>query len=318
MNDFTLVKHGYDPGEVQNYIIRLKATYESKLAEQKDRIFYLKDQLDTFTNASENELITSLARAVERAKQIENSSRNIFELETKRLKLLYSRMEELINDIDNQTSTTILKTKLLNMIQDCNQGLEKNIKMLSETISLIDGEDPVRRLLQKITSKNRVNIGNIDNFISQPMQEPAKTQPVKEEVKKPTPQKKEPVKVAQSQPVLGVKAEMKIAPKPVGVMYSTEVVQDVATKNLDNTKNSTYENFFEEDSKGSTTFEKIMFKNNKKKKQSVITADLSYPTPNESGFDLKEAVNPKDDLSEIMKAFDFYPEEQNKNNKKKK
>ncbi|MFQ6750042.1 MAG: hypothetical protein ACLRFR_04345 [Clostridia bacterium] len=28
-------------------------------------------------------------------------------------------------------------------------------------------------------------------------------------------------------------------------------------------------------------------------------------TPNESGFDLKEAVNPKDDLSEIMKAFDL-------------
>ena len=30
-----------------------------------------------------------------------------------------------------------------------------------------------------------------------------------------------------------------------------------------------------------------------------------YPEPNESGFDLKEAVNPKDDLSEIMKAFDL-------------
>ena len=28
-------------------------------------------------------------------------------------------------------------------------------------------------------------------------------------------------------------------------------------------------------------------------------------SPNESGFDLKEAVNPKDDLSEIMKAFDL-------------
>jgi hypothetical protein len=25
-----------------------------------------------------------------------------------------------------------------------------------------------------------------------------------------------------------------------------------------------------------------------------------------SGFDLKEAISPKDDLSEIMKAFDFY------------
>ena len=49
-----------------------------------------------------------------------------------------------------------------------------------------------------------------------------------------------------------------------------------------------------------------VFKNNDKKPKSVITADLYYPTPNESGFDLKEAVNPKDDLEEIMKAFDFY------------
>lgn len=29
-----------------------------------------------------------------------------------------------------------------------------------------------------------------------------------------------------------------------------------------------------------------------------------------NGFDLKEAVNPKDDLSEIMKAFDFYGEDE--------
>ncbi len=33
-----------------------------------------------------------------------------------------------------------------------------------------------------------------------------------------------------------------------------------------------------------------------------------------SGFDIKEAVNPKDDLSEIMKAFDFFNDENNKAN----
>ena len=32
----------------------------------------------------------------------------------------------------------------------------------------------------------------------------------------------------------------------------------------------------------------------------------AYPDVNESGFDLEEAVNPKDDLEEIMKSFDFY------------
>ena len=35
----------------------------------------------------------------------------------------------------------------------------------------------------------------------------------------------------------------------------------------------------------------------------------------DSGFDIKEAINPTDDLSEIMKAFDFYSDENNKPNK---
>ncbi len=289
MNDFTLVKHGYDPNEVQNYIIRLKANYEAKLSEQKDRIFYLKDQLDTFTSASENELITSLARAVERAKQIENSSHNIFELETKRLKLLYSRMESDINEVKDMTTLNNLKAKLLKHIQECNAGLDKNVEMMSKSISLIDGEDPVRRLLQKITNKNRVvNIGNIDNFIQQ-------MQPQEAAVKK--------------QP----KQEIHIAPKPQGVMYKTEVVPTIGPKK----ENNTFKNFLNDDNNKSATFENIMFKNNKKKSNSVITAELSYPTPNESGFDLKAAVNPKDDLSEIMKAFDFYSEEPQKSKKKK-
>ena len=64
------------------------------MSEQKDRIFYLKDQLDKITNSSDNELMTSLVSAVEHAKLIENSSKNIYELETKRLELLYSKMEE--------------------------------------------------------------------------------------------------------------------------------------------------------------------------------------------------------------------------------
>ena len=44
------------------------------------------------------------------------------------------------------------------------------------------------------------------------------------------------------------------------------------------------------------------------KKESV---DDEFPYPDESGFDLKEAVNPKDDLSEIMRSFDFYNDNNN-------
>ena len=33
--------------------------------------------------------------------------------------------------------------------------------------------------------------------------------------------------------------------------------------------------------------------------------------PSESGFDLEDALNPKEDLDEIMKAFDFFIENEN-------
>ena len=40
---------------------------------------------------------------------------------------------------------------------------------------------------------------------------------------------------------------------------------------------------------------------------SIITSKAGIlPRANETGFDLKEAVNPKDDLEEIMKSFDFF------------
>ena len=44
MGNFKIIKKGYSQLEVDSYIERLKNDYESKLAEQKDRIFYLKDQ----------------------------------------------------------------------------------------------------------------------------------------------------------------------------------------------------------------------------------------------------------------------------------
>ena len=34
----------------------------------------------------------------------------------------------------------------------------------------------------------------------------------------------------------------------------------------------------------------------------------SEPNPSESGFNLEDALNPKEDLDEIMKAFDFFIE----------
>ncbi len=281
MNDFSIVKHGYNADEVDNYIIRLKADYETKMSEQKDRIFYLKSQLDTLTRSSERELMVALANAVEKARQIETSSRNIFELETKRLKLLYSKMDSLIADMKEGTSIDSVKHQMLKHMAECRLSLEKNIELQSKAMNMVDTENPVRKLLQKMNGKaTSLNLKNIESFVESPI-EP------KQEIKKPAPAPKE---------------------------------EKVAIKKEPTKVKPVFNEFLKEDAPTNKNFESIMFKKpdgKQKKNNSVITADLSYPTPNESGFDLKEAVNPKDDLAEIMKAFEFFTEEESKPKKKR-
>ncbi len=282
MNDFTITKHGYNPDEVDNYIIRLKADYETKMSEQKDRIFYLKNQLDTITRSSERELMVALANAVEKAKQIEVSSRNIFELETKRLKLLYARMDGLIANMSKGDSIEEVRAQLLKHMQECRMSLEKNLELQTRAMNMVDTENPVRKLLQKMTGKaTSINLKNIESFVESPI-----TPQQKPKAPAPAPAPKPEKKVE--------KVEIKRPVKEAKPVFNKFLKEDAPTNN----KN----------------FESIMFKNTSapKKNNSVITANLTYPTPNESGFDLKAAVNPKDDLSEIMKAFDFFEEEPKK------
>ena len=266
MNNFTIIKRGYSQLEVDNYINRIKNDYETKLSEQKDRIFYLKDQLDKITNSSDNELMTSLVSAVEHAKLIENSSKNIYELETKRLELLYSKMEEKL-DKSGPENYSKLKKELLKLIEDCKQSLKHNLTMQKQNLSAINTEDPVRRLLSKMIMMKKA------------------------EKESPNGQTEKKEKVVQKQPEAPKqKVEKQQLKKPERVNEFSDFLKDESTDISNN-------------------FENIMFKNNDKKAKSYVLADLHYPTPNESGFDLKEAVNPKDDLDEIMKAFDFYNED---------
>ena len=254
MSNFKIVKKGYSQLEVDSYIERLKNDYEGRLAEQKDRIFYLKDQVEKLTSSSDSELMASLLTAVEKAKMIENSSKNIYELETKKLNLLYNKMENLLKE-ENVENSRSIKNELLSLIQDCRNSLQHNIEKQSKNIKESSGGDPVKRLLSKMMGINnfseRNEIEEDNSYIEDKTQEITK---------------KEEVRVAQ------IRRQEPKRPEPKEF-----------NKFLSN--NSTLDG---------SNFEHIMFTNK------------NSDTSDDSGFDLKEAVNPKEDLEEIMKAFDFY------------
>lgn len=258
MSNFKIVKKGYSQLEVDSYIERLKNDYESRLAEQKDRIFYLKDQVEKLTNSTDNELMFSLLSAVERARLIENSSKNIYELETKKLSLLYQKMENLLNN-ENFINMDI-KKELLSTIQDCKISLQNNLEMQKRHIKENSSGDPVKRLLSKMLERDKNystnNRKEVDNVLKEQRQTEVENTPI------------------------------------VHIRRNDIKKNEVETRRADNKEFNQFLNNNISKING-TNFESIMFSNN----------DLS---PNESGFDLKEAVNPKEDLEEIMKAFDFY------------
>jgi len=290
MSNFKIIKKGYSQLEVDSYIERLKNDYESRLAEQKDRIFYLKDQLNKITSSSDNELMTSLVSAVERAKLIENSSKNIYELETKKLSLLYTKMENLLKD-ENIYNDRSIKQELLLLIKDCRKSLENNISMQAQNLKESTIGDPVKRLLSKMIDFNKLatenQTANVEDYNKEPTtlthNRPA-IKPVEEEHN---------VVVKKEQPkVVQIK-------KPEPKEKNGPVVNE-------------FDKFLSEDSNmNGANFENIMFSNKKKNSSSdyVLGGALGDYAPNESGFDLKEAVNPKEDL---VKAFDFYNDDKKK------
>ena len=245
MSNFKIIKKGYSQLEVDSYIERLKNDYETKLAEQKDRIFYLKDQLEKLTSSSDNELVSSLVSAVERAKLIENSSKNIYELETKKLNLLYTKMENLLTD-ENIYNDRSVKQELLLLIKDCRKSLQNNISIQDQNIRESNIGDPVKRLLSKMMGLNKIATESENKVVVEESKNTITVRPTEEEIRKETP----------SNPrILQVKKQE--------VRETKEVAKD---KSVNNTSTSNeFNKFLSEDSNiNGANFENIMFSNKKK------------------------------------------------------
>ncbi len=305
MENFKIVKQGFCQAEVQNYILRLRNDYEARLSEQKNRIFYLKDQLEKAVISSDNELVSSLVSAVERAKVIESSSINIYELETKKINLLYSKMEKLLSDdqfINEKTS----REELLRLIQVCRNSLERNIEAQRENIKETESGDPMKRLLSKMIDSNKLPELAVNSRREIRIEKDNKGQLQEEKTENLEKQMQKELNdlTFQKGEILSSKIEKtsrqqgKLKPDFIDVDRFLSKDKVFNGKNFESImfakKNNSYSKpTFEEQSRyDEKAASKFLSKNNL--------------APNESGFDLKEAVNPKEELNEIMKAFDFY------------
>ena len=159
MAKFDINKKGYDVDQVDNFINKLSVKYEEKLSEQKDRVFSLKNELAVMEERLESyrdkdkQISQALIYAVEKAEQIENNASKLYDLEIKRMRLLYKQWEDMIFKINMLDVPSPIKKEISAFSQTIKEVLEQNNRIGGSVIrkDLHNNSDNyIRNLLNKM------------------------------------------------------------------------------------------------------------------------------------------------------------------------
>lgn len=270
MINFSSAKNGYNKKEVDLYVQDLtekNQELEQKLQklESELKLFQLQKKEITEKN---NNISLALTAAVEKAKQIENSSNNVYKLKIQQLNLLYARWETLLDEIltkypqiENVENVKQLLSQFKNNIKTT---LKDDYKLCNITSPVKTENDTIRLLLGKLNSYNR--------------ETPTKT-----------------VKVERKQLSKDMQTSQTELSRLEDKASIIKPICDNAKIKVDDSEENLADKFLADDSLENNAYSNI-----------ITSKTSAIPEVNETGFDLKEAINPKEDLDEIMKAFDFF------------
>lgn len=269
MASFTTSKNGYDKKEVDIYINNLNVQLDdnaSKLANLESELAKLKEK-DLMLKAKGDNISIALTAAVEKAKQIERSSQNVYKLKIQQLSILYARWEKLLNAMIEKYPAIEEVENVKNLLKEFKDSLKTTLKddfkLNSITSPVQTDNDTIRLLLNKLNKYSEQNKNSKRETVEMPRKQLSKD-------------------LLNSQSELNRIEEKAPIIRPI---YAEKHNQD---ENL-------LDKFLTDTSVEDSAYANIITSNTHK------SLDI-----NETGFDLKQAVNPKDDLNEIMKAFDFF------------
>ena len=271
MFNFTSSKNGYNKKEVDLYVADLTSKnndLQIKNAKLEEELKSFKQHQKEMTDKS-NSISIALTAAVEKAKQIERSSNNVYKLKIQQIGLLYSRWEKLLNEIVSKypqiEQVENVKQLLSEFKENIKNTLKEDYKLYSITSPVKTDNDTIRLLLGKLSSYSKETPKTVRMERKQLSKDMLTSQ-------------SELSRIEDKSPLI----------KPI---YQTTIKEN---ENYDNLADK----FLKDDTVENNAYSNII--------TSKVTA---IPEVNETGFDLKEAINPKEDLDEIMKAFDFFSDE---------
>ena len=152
---FKTEKNGYARQEVDAYIKKLVTDHDKEVMEYKMKNLELEKKLLEEKPGKNDEFAITLASALEKAKQIEMSWRNIYKLKIQQLDLLYNRFQSLFTEALEKYPQLENIGNIKNVIDEFKSAVKLAMQEdfnTEITAPVQTDNDTIRRLLSKMAT----------------------------------------------------------------------------------------------------------------------------------------------------------------------
>ena len=129
MERFKREKDGYAPREVDDFLERMRNEYNEKIRKQNEQMFKMNQEMNDLRYSievykeKERKISKALVKAVQKADEITASARNVYDLEIKRVQLLYKKWENVLNELRSKFAGLLPGEEIDNLVGDFQYAL---------------------------------------------------------------------------------------------------------------------------------------------------------------------------------------------------
>lgn len=282
MKKFSIEKKGYNTTEVDDYLMSLELENSNALRDKQARIdslrqenFELSKKLDEYKQ-KEISISNALTSATDKANEIIVVSKQKYNIELKNLNKFYDKWNNFFKELILRYPK--MKDFDTNEVLD---NIKSDIKKLMNNDYLIEAYEIDFKKSQDVDESFNILLKNFDKQKKQ----------TKKQVKIKLNKNIDKEKIIDSENTI----------EYLGEHNKVNNIKPITSLTLNNDEKDEFESlvdkFLQTNNTISKGYENSILNTNKKKPLK------SAYKPNESGFDLNEALNPTDDLTNIMKGF---------------
>jgi len=129
MGNFKRETNGYSTRDVDNFLDKMRREYNEKIRRQNEKMLNMTQEMNDLKYSievykeKERRVAKALIKAVQKADEITNSSRTVYDLEIKRVQLLYRKWENVLEELRSKFAGILPGEELENVVGDFQYAL---------------------------------------------------------------------------------------------------------------------------------------------------------------------------------------------------